>query len=201
MDACVDYGMQIAAKTGKHFAWLTCTNRGSSEVCEAALRAKGITQEQLDWGYPCDPTSKSKLGIVAEPGLIIRLTRNFDKTRGFVNGAVAEVFEPLDGNAVFVAQLIESGNMVLIHPMEEGGRKFLPCCYGYATTIRRAQGASLDNGCVYFDQKKHYAGRDYAYVAISRFWTRGLPLVWNIATVRLLARRRRQRGRTLGARV
>ena len=62
--------------------------------------------------------------------------------------------------------------MVLIHPMEERGITFLPCCYGYATTIRRAQGASLDNGCVYFELKRHHAGRGYAYVAISRFRTR-----------------------------
>jgi hypothetical protein len=56
--------------------------------------------------------------------------------------------------------------------MEERGITFLPCCYGYATTIRRAQGASLDNGCVYFELKRHHAGRGYAYVAISRFRTR-----------------------------
>ena len=56
--------------------------------------------------------------------------------------------------------------------MEEHGIKFLPCCYGYATTIRRAQGASLDNGCLYFEHKRHHAGRGYAYVAISRFRTR-----------------------------
>ena len=62
--------------------------------------------------------------------------------------------------------------MVLIHPMEEEGQIFLPCCYGYATTIRRAQGASLEQGCIYFDQKWHPAGRGYGYVAVSRFKTR-----------------------------
>ena len=49
---------------------------------------------------------------------------------------------------------------------------FLPCCYGYATTIRRAQGASLDIGCLYFDFKKHHAGRGYGYVGVSRFRSR-----------------------------
>ena len=57
--------------------------------------------------------------------------------------------------------------------MEEGGERFLPCCYGYATTIRRAQGASLSMGCIYFDQKYRVAGRGYGYVAASRFRTRG----------------------------
>ena len=50
---------------------------------------------------------------------------------------------------------------------------FLPCCYGYATTIRRAQGLSLTLGCIYFDQYKYHAGRGYGYVAVSRFRTRG----------------------------
>ena len=62
--------------------------------------------------------------------------------------------------------------MVLVHPMEEDGARFLPCCYGYATTIRRAQGASLDQGCIYFDQKHFVAGRGYGYVAVSRFKSR-----------------------------
>ena len=57
--------------------------------------------------------------------------------------------------------------------MEEGGERFLPCCYGYATTIRRAQGASLSLGCIYFDQQYRCAGRGYGYVAASRFRTRG----------------------------
>ena len=69
---------------------------------------------------------------------------------------------PPDG--VFVAQL-------LVHPIKENGIKFLPCCYGYATTISRAQGASLDQG-IYFEQKKYPAGRGYAYVAISWLRTR-----------------------------
>ena len=58
--------MKIAAATKKQFLWLTCTNKGSSEVCEAALRAQGITDEQLKTGYRCDPTSKSNLKIIAK---------------------------------------------------------------------------------------------------------------------------------------
>ena len=105
-------------------------------------------------------------------GILLRLSRNFDKQRGFVNGAWVEVCESLRGNAVFMARLVGTGNMVLVHPMEEGGEIFLPCCYGYATTIRRAQGASLDLGCIWFDQRRHHAGRGYGYVGVSRFKTR-----------------------------
>ena len=140
--------MGIAQETGKPFTWLTATNRGSSEVCEAALSHLRVSQEELANGFKCDPAAKSSLRIVAKKGILVRLTRNFDKQRGFVNGALAEVWESLRGNAVFVARLVGTGNMVLVHPMEEDGAIFLPCCYGYATTIRRAQGASLDQGCL-----------------------------------------------------
>ena len=134
-------------KKGKPFTWLTATHLGTHEVCEAALRVLEVSEEELSRGFMCDPTSKSTLRIVAKPGILLRLTRNFDKTRGFVNGAVGEVVESLRGNAVFVVRLVGTGNLVLVHPMEEDGQLFLPCCYGYSTTIRRAQGASLDQGC------------------------------------------------------
>ena len=86
-------------------------------------------------------------------------------------GRTSKVCDSLQGNAVFTARLLSSGNMVLVHPMEERGEVFLPCCYGYATTIRRAQGADLSLGCIYMDHK-FPAGRGYGYVACSRFKTR-----------------------------
>ena len=165
-------GMRIQRETEKPFSWLCCTNKGASAVCEAALDCLGVSQEERAQGYLCDPATKSTLRIVAKPGILIRLSRNFDKQRGFVNGSLAVIVEALKGNAVFVARLIGTGNYVLVHPMEENGARFLPCSYGYATTIRRAQGASLDQGCIYFDQKKFHAGRGYGYVAVSRFKTK-----------------------------
>jgi len=167
----VQRGLDISRTEGKAFMWLTSTNKGASAVCEAALALQGISAADLSEGYLCDPNSKSQLRILARPGLIIRLTRNFDKQRGFVNGAMGEIVESLRGNQVFTARLIGTGNMVLIHPMEEAGQIFLPVCYGYATTIRRAQGADLYQGCIYMDQKKR-AGRGYGYVAVSRFMYR-----------------------------
>ena len=55
-----------------------------------------MTDEQLKTGYRCDPTSKSNLRIIAKKDILVRLTRNLDKARGFVNGAIATVFEDLD---------------------------------------------------------------------------------------------------------
>ena len=100
------------------FTWLTVTNAGSEEVCRAALRHQGITEAELARGFVCDPQTKSRLRILARPGITLRLSRNIDKQRGFVNGALAEVVVSLRGNAIFVAKLVASGNYVLIHAMK-----------------------------------------------------------------------------------
>ena len=50
--------------------------------------------------------------------------------------------------------------------------RFVPCCYGYATTIRRAQGCGFHHWCIYFDLKRKPAARGYGYVAVSRFTTK-----------------------------
>lgn len=172
LTSAVEEGMKLAERHGQPFMWLTSTNKGSSDVSQAALDLVGITEEVRSGGYQCDPNTKSTLPIIGKPGVVIRLSRNFDKQRGFVNGATAVIQESLQGNGIFTAKLVGSGNMVLVHPMEEDGCRFLPCCYGYATTIRRAQGATFFHGCVYFDQKWP-AAPGYGYVAVSRFQSRG----------------------------
>ena len=53
----------------------------------------------------CDPTTKSSLRILARLGIKIRLTRNFDKARGFVNGALGVVVESLRDDEVFTVRL------------------------------------------------------------------------------------------------
>ena len=42
-----------------------------------------VTEEDLATGYHPDPTSKDELRIVAKKGLVVRLTQNLDKQRGF----------------------------------------------------------------------------------------------------------------------
>ena len=79
-------------------------------------------------------------------------------------------------DGVFIVRLT-TGTLVLVHPITVGDRTFLPCTYGYATTIRRAQGASLDAGCLYFDHC-YPPDRGYAYVGASRFRTK--VVLWRI---------------------
>ena len=132
----------------------------------------GVSDIDLEQGFLADPASKSDLRILAKPGLIVRLTRNCDKRRGFVNGAVGIVVESLYGKSIFVVSLIGSKVLVLVSPIVEDDTVFLPCTYGWATTIRRAQGSTLQHGVVYFNQKYYSAARGYGYVAVSRFRAR-----------------------------
>ena len=74
--------MRLQDEVGSPFVWLTNTNSGAADVCRAALSHFEVTEAQLAEGYLPDPTSKSHLRIVAILGLLIRLTRNFDKQRG-----------------------------------------------------------------------------------------------------------------------
>ena len=58
----------------------------------------------------------------------------------------------------------------MVHPVGDDIDSFLPCTYGWATTIRWAQGATLTHGCIFFDHA-YPPERGYGYVAISRFKT------------------------------
>ena len=89
-ERAVAYGLRLAKNSGKIFFWLCVTNPGADTVNRAALSLLGITEEQLSTGFPGDP--KVKAGpIYVKEGLFLRLTRNLDKPRGFVNGAIGEV--------------------------------------------------------------------------------------------------------------
>ena len=77
IDESMAYGMELAKKSmDAMFYWLTSTNRGASEVCAAALRCIAVVKE-AESGYLCDPTTKSTLRIVANKGILIRLSRKF----------------------------------------------------------------------------------------------------------------------------
>ena len=74
LQECVAKGMELGEQQNDVFIWLTSTNSGAADVCTAALLNKGITKDDPDRGYHCDPTSKSTLGILAIEGIILRLT-------------------------------------------------------------------------------------------------------------------------------
>ncbi len=152
---------------GKVFTLLTVTNKGSDSINRLRVLKEGsVTQEELESGVIGDPGCAGG-NLVFKPGLRLRLTRNLDKTRGFVNGALCIVQQVLgdNGNVAVVKTL--SGVLLLLHPIYFDGQSFMPCTYGYAMTIRRAQGATLEAVGLYFD---HCFPPDpgYAYVGSSR---------------------------------
>ena len=161
----VRIGLELHRRSGEMFTWLTVTNKGAEKVNAAALELLGYSDD-LDHGLCGDP-KVAGLPIVLREGVLVRLTRNLDKPRGFVNGALGTVQVVLGQYCAIVK--LTNGTLVLLHPVaNESGVPFLPCTYGYATTIRRAQGASLHHGCLYFDHC-YPPERGYAYVGVSRF--------------------------------
>ena len=81
--------------------------------------------------------------------------------------AVVEVVLRKD---VCVARTLQGGRL-LVHPVKIDGEKFLPIVYAYATTMRRAQGSTLELVGLRFERRR--ADRGYAYVGASRARARG----------------------------
>ena len=164
--SAVRQALEVERATGRPFTFLTVTNKGAHRFNQVRLA------QQF-------PEAASRLhegaGIPAETGNIViaedmnvRLTYNVNKDDGFVNvntGTVRLVLRP----DVFVMES-DQQTAVLVYPITLRGRKFLPVSYGYATTMRRAQGATLHNVGLVFDRRK--PDRGYAYVGASRAKTR-----------------------------
>ena len=170
--AAVRWTLLQAETRGYDFTWLTVTHKGVHRVNMAALlcQKEPITREMLERdGYPGDHAVNAG-PIILRPGLRLRLSRNLDKTRGFVNGALGTILEVLSKSVAVVA--LNTGKLVLLHPVSDGKATFLPCAYGYATTVRKAQGASLDGVVLYFDHC-YPPERGYGYVGASRARTKG----------------------------
>ena len=74
--------------------WLTCTNRGAMSVNYEPLKQLGYgTVEQIaecEDSYDGDP-DYGGVPMKIRPGMLLRLSRNLDKERGFCNGALGTV--------------------------------------------------------------------------------------------------------------
>ena len=168
----VKFGMDQQLLHKHPFVWICNTNSGVARISLAALRLFGFEKEDLEkFGFPGDPTVKGTLPILPREGVWIRLTRNLEKQRGFVNGAIGRIEEVLQDSrdAVVFSLRLMSGTMVLVHPVKYNGEVFLPCVYGYACTVRRTQGLSLHHGALFLDGRVYPRPRGHAYVAVSRF--------------------------------
>ena len=153
---------EIEDANGKEFTFLTVTNPRAAALNLARLALEYPAEAQIleaGGGIPADVGK-----VVIAPGMRVRLTHNVDKDRGFVNGNTGIVRGVLRKD-VFLMQSAQ-GLPILVHPITYKGRKFLPVAYGWATTIRRVQGATLERIVLWFDRP--LPDRGYAYVGLSR---------------------------------
>ena len=171
LSAAVAHCIKVTAP-GIPMTWLTCTNRGAMTVNYEFIRQLGYGTiaeiEECEDSFPGDP-DYGKVHMKIRPGMLLRLTRNLDKERGFCNGALGVVKSILAlgyNGPMFTVELTH-GTMILVHPIRDRGACFLPCIYGYAMTTRKAQGATLGHACVYFDLHMP-ASRGFTYVGASR---------------------------------
>ena len=88
-------------------------------------------------------------------GARVTLTRNLDKPRDFVNGMSATVLG-IKGNSVVVQTKTGRVLTVFLYTDEEvedpaWRRTFLPMRLGYAATLQKLQGATLDHATIWLD--------------------------------------------------
>ena len=162
VDIAARHALAVEAQSGSRFTFLTVTNQGAASLnlgrlgiefpeAAAVLRAGGGLPAELDH-------------VALDRGMRLRLTQNIDKDRGFVNGNTGLIRSMLRSD-VFVLDS-DQGLPILVHPITRNGKKFLPVSYGWATTMRRAQGATLEKVGLWFDRR--VPDRGYAYVGLSR---------------------------------
>ncbi|CAL1165870.1 unnamed protein product [Cladocopium goreaui] len=167
LDMAVQRALRLERETGRDFTFLTVTNKGAKQLNLARLRAEfpeaARRIEALDGCIVGDPQAEAGL-LWLQPGMRVRLTRNLDKDRGFVNGN-SGIIETMLTKDTFVL-LTKQGNRILVHPVTDRGETFVPVVYAYATTMRRAQGSTLDLVGLKFDRRR--PDRGYAYVGTSR---------------------------------
>ena len=134
-------------RDGKDFTFLTVTNRGAAAVNRARLQLqfpRAASELANNGGVPTDTEP-----VVLDSGMRLRLTYNVDKDRSFVNGQMGVIRLMLRRDIFVLAS--DQGTSILVHPICIKGQMFLPVAYGWATTIRRAQGATLGKVGLWFD--------------------------------------------------
>jgi hypothetical protein len=114
-----------------------------------------VGQEMVDW----QPSN-----LIVYEGLKLVITRNANKQNDFVNGMGCTVLE-LDVYGILVRT--DSGKRLLVHPMTDPETRFTyyPLRLGYATTLHKVQGQTLQHATIWLDKPYWPAA---AYVALSR---------------------------------
>lgn len=123
----VQKALRLERETGRGFTFLTVTSKGAKQLNLARLRAEfpeaARKIEGLDGCIVGDPQAEAGL-LWLQPGMRVRLTRNLDKDRGFVNGS-SGIIETMLTKDTFVLRT-RQGNRILVHPVTDRGETFVP---------------------------------------------------------------------------
>jgi hypothetical protein len=125
LPSAVQQAIRLERATGKTFTFLTVTNKGAKAINLERLRAEfPEAAAKIDnfQGVIGDPTAEAGI-LVLEVGMRVRLTRNVDKDRGFVNGNMGKIVKML-GKDVFIMESLQ-GTRILVHPIREGNQTFV----------------------------------------------------------------------------
>jgi hypothetical protein len=154
--------------------FLTISRKAAAKLNEMAMVALFHDQTPL-LTVPCDPDSNPAnfdgsamsrelpLQLDVFLGQRVILTKNLNKSIGFVNGMGAVVLGVLNGN---VLVRTDQGRRLLVHPWHSESRVvYFPMRPGYASTLHKVQGATLKHITVWLDVPNMPAA---AYVALSR---------------------------------
>ena len=160
-----------------HTTFVTVTRRATAVLNNLALEV--LFGEVMPLGtVATDPESnlenyddRGRL-VATEPlqlpvfvGARVILTRNIDKARDFVNGMTATVLGMKKSSVVVQTK---TGQVLTVFPYrdeEKGGVASLPLRLGYATTLQKIQGATLEHATIWLDVANIEAA---GYVALSR---------------------------------
>ena len=178
--------LQLDRKTEGKTTVITCSRRGAQLVNELSVEVffkqrhkKALAELPADWESKSanyDERGRLKKDGPPEPasmqifkGQRLFLTKNMNKETGFVNGmaCVVEAYDARSGCLEVVTRTGARLAVSAIHEHVEGlGRvKYYPIRLGYASTVRRIQGQTLEHATIWLD----VAGCKAAgYVALSR---------------------------------
>ena len=163
----------ILAET-PHTLFLTVSRRACAQLNEAAVAA--LFAEDVPLAVvPGDPESnvnnfehgkmvaQAPVEVPIYRGSRILLTKNLNKSIGFVNGMGAVVLG-IDGGNIIVKT--DQGVRLAVHPWTSEDRiAHFPLRLGYASTLHKVQGATLQHITLWLDVANMPAA---AYVALSR---------------------------------
>ena len=155
--------------------FLTISRRACGKLNGLALECLFSEETAIHGSLPTDPESntdnyegsslvrENPLWMPIYQGAKVILTKNLNKAIGFVNGMGATILG-MDGANVVVRT--EQGRRLAVHPWtSESHMVHYPMRLGYASTLHKVQGATIQHVTLWLDVANMPAA---AYVALSR---------------------------------